>query len=362
MGSKGKVSSFQRKGKSNAINIRGTRPSIRNAQLLTSTGISSLDFLLGGGLPVGSVLLIEEDKFNVYSKLFTKYSISEGIVNDHCIFLGDLNEDSQELLKTLPSPCTVDVEKYKNPSSKEQMTIAWRYQDQKLQSNDPTGFNHNYDLTKYMEKSIVDKADLDTWKKCSECDEDKTNYFCLLKKIKQKIESASLLTSREKIPSNIMRVVLNSFGSPPWGMELSSNNKNEWAKLTKFLYCLKAAIRNSFSVAILTIPMHLCQDQALISRIYSCVDFVVNLESFQGSDKETNPIFKDYHGLFKIVKLPILNTLVPHMLDSTDWVFKLKRKSIKIEKLHLPPDISETSTNNSVGLCSSTNTGNKLDF
>ena len=50
------------------------------------------------------------------------------------------------------------------------------------------------------------------------------------------------------------------------------------------------------------------------------------------------------------------------MLDSTDWVFKLKRKSIKIEKLHLPPDISETSTNNSVGLCSSTNTGNKLDF
>lgn len=50
------MSSFQKRR--NLINIPGTKPSLQNGQLLVSTGNLSLDHILGGGIPIGSILLI----------------------------------------------------------------------------------------------------------------------------------------------------------------------------------------------------------------------------------------------------------------------------------------------------------------
>ncbi|KAJ2367955.1 Elongator subunit elp4, partial [Coemansia sp. RSA 2610] len=44
-----------------------TRLNPHSAQLLVSTGVPSLDDLLGGGLPVGGILMIEEDRQTGYS-------------------------------------------------------------------------------------------------------------------------------------------------------------------------------------------------------------------------------------------------------------------------------------------------------
>lgn len=60
-------------------------------------------------------------------------------------------------------------------------------------------------------------------------------------------------------------------------------------------------------------------------------DVAIRLESFAGSAKETNPLFKDYHGLFHIKKLPALNILAPHSLEFRDLAFKLRRKKFLIE-------------------------------
>ncbi|KAI2559220.1 elongator acetyltransferase complex subunit 4, partial [Homo sapiens] len=81
------------------VSIAGTRPSVRNGQLLVSTGLPALDQLLGGGLAVGTVLLIEEDKYNIYSPLLFKYFLAEGIVNGHTLLVASAKEDPANILQ-----------------------------------------------------------------------------------------------------------------------------------------------------------------------------------------------------------------------------------------------------------------------
>lgn len=38
------------------------------------------------------------------------------------------------------------------------------------------------------------------------------------------------------------------------------------------------------------------QNKAIIARITNLSDTVVHLESFIGSERETHPLYKDYHG------------------------------------------------------------------
>lgn len=72
------------------------------------------------------------------------------------------------------------------------------------------------------------------------------------------------------------------------------------------------------------------------------IDYSIELESFAGSDKETNPVFKEYNGLFFIRKISALNALAAHTPETYDLAFKLRRKRFVIEKLHLPPELQES--------------------
>uniref|UniRef100_A0A8B9SC37 Elongator complex protein 4 n=1 Tax=Apteryx owenii TaxID=8824 RepID=A0A8B9SC37_APTOW len=94
--------SFQRKaaaGGSRLVAIAGTRPAVRHGQLLLSSGLPSLDSVLGGGLAVGTLLLIEEDKFGVYSNLLFKYFLAEGVVSGHELFVASAKELPANILK-----------------------------------------------------------------------------------------------------------------------------------------------------------------------------------------------------------------------------------------------------------------------
>ncbi|KAJ9575291.1 hypothetical protein L9F63_025759, partial [Diploptera punctata] len=83
-------------------------------------------------------------------------------------------------------------------------------------------------------------------------------------------------------------------------------------------------------------------NESIVKRCEHLCDISVRLESFAGSEKETNPVYKDYHGLFHINKLSAINTLAPHIPESIDLAFKLKRRKFLIEKLHLPPELQES--------------------
>ncbi|XP_045124335.1 elongator complex protein 4-like [Portunus trituberculatus] len=343
----GAVSSFHKRGKARVVSIPGARPSVHNSQLLLSTGMPSLDHLLGGGLPVGSILLVEQDRHDVYSKLFLKYYLAEGVMSGHMLTLASLDESPQTLMATLPASTDREVDEDSATTTDQQMTIAWRYQSQSAPPASLASanrFSHNFDLLGTMEEDQVAKVDTCLFDGSEVESAASTGYYWpLLQQIERRIADGGLSTACNKAKTNVMRLAVHGLASPLWGWEFSRLEKDhQWHRLTTFLYGLRALVRSSFSVCMVTVPSHLFHDMALLRRLQALADFVVRLESFQGSDKETNPIFKDYHGLFHVVKLAAINTLVPPLLDATDWVFKLRRRRMVIERLHLPPELSET--------------------
>ncbi|XP_019594079.2 elongator complex protein 4 isoform X3 [Rhinolophus sinicus] len=371
--SKNNVTSFQRRGPrasssdsggSRLVSIAGTRPSVRNGQLLVSTGLPALDQLLGGGLAVGTVLLIEEDKYNIYSPLLFKYFLAEGIINGHTLLVASAKEEPEKILQELPAPLLddnckkefdEDIYNDKTPESNIKMKIAWRYQLLPKMEAGPVSssrFGHYYDVSKKMPQELIEAS--------------KWHGFFLPKKISStlNIEPCSLThgyikllqfiqkiiyeegfdgSNPQKKQKNILRIGIQNLGSPLWGDDVCcTENCDNSHNLTKFLYILRGLLRTSLSACIITMPTHLIQNKAIIARITNLSDTVVHLESFIGSEREANPLYKDYHGLIHIRQIPRLNNLICDVSDVKDLAFKLKRKLFTIERLHLPPDLSDT--------------------
>ncbi|XP_070549608.1 elongator complex protein 4-like isoform X2 [Ptychodera flava] len=286
--------SFQKKRRTKFVQIPGTRPSLHNGQLLVSTGVPSLDFVIGGGLAVGTVLLVEEDKYRSYADLLVKYFVAEGIISNHEIFLAAADKDPEKIIKDLPHPLDDDLvksvyeEREEAGDGAEKMKIAWRYEHlPKHQSNQGgVKFGHHYDLSRTIDEELIKRV------KCT--------CHCANKHLQEK-KQLSMNPSYEDVIHSVQRQIRQGgYDSPT------------------------------------------TEDAAFVRRLENLCDTVVKLESFAGSEKEKNPVYKEYHGLFTICKLPRLNSLTCHMPDSLDLAFKLKRKKFTIEKLHLPPDLSET--------------------
>ncbi|XP_073514185.1 elongator complex protein 4 isoform X3 [Phyllobates terribilis] len=292
--------SFRRKVRGKLPAIRGTRPSVHNGQLLVSTGVPAMDHVLGGGLAVGTLLLIEEDTYSTYSNLLLKYFLAEGVISGHEVFIASASDVPCKIIQDLPAPLTDEIptpDDAKNvsggPGSEETMKIAWRYQNLPKFESVPLSsarFGHYYDMSKTMSPDMLQSA--------------KTHSFYL---------------------PNIVPLD-ETYG-------LSSETTCDYIQL---LQSVQSAVhQGSFDGSN---P----QNKAIISRVRNLSDTVVGLESFIGSERESNPLYKDYHGLFLVHKIPRLNSLISDVSDTKDLAFKLKRKMFSIERLHLPPDLSDT--------------------
>ncbi|XP_006753999.1 PREDICTED: elongator complex protein 4 [Myotis davidii] len=371
--SKHNVTSFQRRGPRASgterggcrlESIAGTRPSVRNGQLLVSTGLPALDQLLGGGLAVGTVLLIEEDKYNTYSPLLFKYFLAEGVVAGHTSLVASAKEDPADILQGLPAPLLddnckkelgEDVHNHETSEFNSKMKIAWRYQLLPKMEAGPVSsskFGHYYDASKKIPRELIEASNWHGFflpeKISSALNEEPCSltpdYIKLLQFIQKIIYEEGFDGSNpQKKQKNILRIAIQSLGSPLWGDDVCcTGNCDNSHSLTKFLYILRGLLRTSLSACLITQPTELIQNKAIIARITNLSDTVIHLESFIGSNRETNPLYKDYHGLIHIRQIPRLNNLMCDVSDVKDLAFKLKRKLFIIERLHLPPDLSDT--------------------
>lgn len=129
-----------------------TKFSQPNQLLLVSTGCPSLDELLGGGIAVGSILLIRRDPMDgQYSDLMLRYFQSQALASDPAthssLIVTDADGDPRSFANSLLHATTIPVDRLTRENDNDEksseggnktttttttttMKIAWRYQHQ----------------------------------------------------------------------------------------------------------------------------------------------------------------------------------------------------------------------------------------
>nr|XP_046189298.1 elongator complex protein 4 [Oncorhynchus gorbuscha] len=365
------TTSFQKKSRSKLVSIPGTRPSIQNGQLIVSTGVTSLDYVIGGGLAVGTLLLIEEDRYDSYSRMLLKYFLAEGVVCGHELYVASALDHPNDILQELPapilddiaSPKTEDQAKSCDPESQDAMKIAWRYQNlPKVQTAlaSSSRFGHYYDVSKTMDPEICQAA------RCHGfyLPEHSTTvtsptattpgqspmpetYSSLLNNLQEVIHREGFDGSVPQTKSrNILRIGLHSLGSALWDDDLCCReNPNHGHALTTLDFMCTATPWAMHQV--------IATNRALMGNITRLCDTAIALDAEKGKETieeatltiEMHPwmmctlsfiqigflLSSSLPGLLDVRQLPYLNCLVCDLPDNKDLAFKLKRKQFTIE-------------------------------
>ncbi|KAJ3301184.1 Elongator subunit elp4 [Blyttiomyces sp. JEL0837] len=386
---------------------RSTKISPHNGHLVTSTGILSLDEVLGGGLPSGTLLLLQEDRHTGYASLIYRYFIAQGIVGGHAMCVASADEVPNGIVGNLMA--VVGVEDDGSSSSKgeddkdkdedvdggmvggfgqgrslgmgslrdprgDRMSIAWRYQGLPKFSSSVSGggnvatgggtkgdgpYCHLFDLTKKMPEATITAASkmmalLDVQELITPETTAAQTYQKLFDNLKEMLAQGAFSNNSSTPPGgipNFLRIAIQSVGSFAWGK--GSGDVSSCRALFKFIISLRALLRDTRAVCMVTIPAYLYGDHhgvsgsPFIKSLQHACDGVIEIESFTGSQRQFGEEFtSDYHGFLHPHKLPTLNTLTPAtripITELYSLAFRVRRKRFYVETFHLPPE-KETS-------------------
>lgn len=134
------ATSFVRGGKAaNRILPPGTRPGL-HGQILTSSGLADLDKILGGGLPLGTLIVVLEDSFAPHHLILLRYFLAQGVQNQQSLFFTSPLPSPRSFLSTLPGVSESHGEKRGSQKTKGEeggrsetqekddgLRIAWQY-------------------------------------------------------------------------------------------------------------------------------------------------------------------------------------------------------------------------------------------
>lgn len=377
----------------------GTFPSPKSTPPLVSTGSSCLDSILltpnhsSTSIPLTSLIVLKSDLNTNYAHHLLRYFAAEGITNGqggvHCAWLGllsafdytrekqdhgsssdlaskdkqhsnnDLNVDTNDIktsssFKLDESNINLNDEKVEQfiKEKQSELKIAWQYRDlveKQIKRNvrfeatvEQSLHCHDFDLSKEIQNQYLESVKNDI--KVLNL-EDGVSIEDL-----EDLVSTSLKTSIQRMenynPNDlensknpVQRIILEHFGSNMYFCKESSTEKRNKC-LIQFLHKLKYLLRKSASVCFITLPANGISS-SLEEAVYSIADLVLDMYSFTGSNVDVSHSYElsGYTGMINIKKLPHFNTATAHFFpEILSYVFKLKRRKMYIEKLHLPPE------------------------
>lgn len=318
----------------------GVRLSSKDARWITSSGSSSFDYYLSGGIPMKSLLVIEEDTMD-YASVLLKFFAAEGLKQDHAIWLGpsigetwfrQLPGDSDRPNKNENS---AGEDSHSSPPSKnpqqERMKIAWRY-EQVSKTKAPTldmippGYTHSFDLS----KNLIVKSDMKYAVSPFPLETGSNPYAPVIESLTRFL---STLT-----PGTVCRLVLPSILSPAFYSIRATHPQH----FIRFIHTLSSLIKCTTSVHLIcmcSVPSTLfSRDCEQIFWLENLASAVFSLHPFPV--KETvNGLVTQPLGLFRIHKLPLALPFTNHANsnEAGDLSFTVSKRRFTIEPWVLPP-------------------------
>ncbi|KAM7536639.1 hypothetical protein Aperf_G00000084578 [Anoplocephala perfoliata] len=324
--------------------ISGLKRLISQGCFVTGSGIPVFDDLLGGGLLLGGSTLFIEDYHRTYIRYFIRLYVAQGLLYHHNIYLVSPLDKIGSFLLGLPGLYESNAE---TDPSDDQMKIAWRYQNlpgSQTSIGIKNSLSNEFDLSKNL--------DVDALVKTSKLtpSELRIDPFSSLEDNLQKV--LTLVETIVKSENNCAgRIVIDSIASPMWG----NHPRNLQRCLAAFMVRLRLLIRLSFITVYITVSKQALQDSGLDSRWLSYADHIFGVVGFDGlegvDNVAANPLYKEHHGLLKILKIPSVSglNLAPISRPLTcDWAFKVKRRQFVLQHLNLPPCLSEDASRSNV--------------
>ncbi|GJE85779.1 PAXNEB-domain-containing protein [Phanerochaete sordida] len=352
------MSSFKRKTTAKQPDAPpGTKPLAGAAGVhITSTGIPSLDDILGGGLPLRCTqLVLAPDAHSAYGELVQKYFVAQGLAagQDVCVVHECPRAFVEACMWTpaapgvLPAAAHADEDEEKAAEGDAKIKIAWRYEQMKqFQTTVPASnqsgddFCQVFDLTSRIPPVAVDAAI--SKQQLSFIEVGQSTERPLRRVLNQIVE----LLGPEESETNsrkALRVCIPALGSPAWG-------DVEPQDICYFLYSLRAALaKRRHACASISLPPYLCDvdfgGPGWVQKLGWLSDACVSLSAFT-ANPSLSAIFPSYHGFVHIHTLPSPLVLVPPSdrfstlrgLSSSgenNLAFKNMRKRLVFETLHL---------------------------
>ncbi|XP_057815594.1 elongator complex protein 4 isoform X1 [Cryptomeria japonica] len=365
----------------------GTKLSANGVSLM-STGFAGLDKVIGGGIPIGGIVMIMEDIEAPHHLLLLRYFMAQGLVHKHPLLYASPLASPQAFFGTLPNIAQIKESKLESERSPkytevgENLRIAWQYrkyfnekqsaESHRFQQSELTSFSRiaksnplsagntndfcsNFDLRKPMERSMLNTSKVECVSLQAISD---------LTVIKEKC--SSFLSKFPRVQggvSEVGRIAIQSLCAPQ-----CRHSDGDWEMLL-FLKTLRAMLRASNAVAMITFPSSLLSP-SFCTRWQHLADIVLSVKAIPDDDKELATMLTDYQdmlGFVHIHKLACINTQVPIVLEANTYSLKLLRKrTVVLERLNQAPvDASSGESYGTVStaaLCSRSNTGSALDF
>ena len=319
---------------------RGAWPSAHNSRVLVSAGLHELDACLGGGLPLGSVLLLEEDAATAHALTLLRLFAAEGVACGHALALASADAPAAELLASLPlersSVPQTEVPRPPRPAAAAAaapaLKVAWRYGA--LVSGGGGGAPgrapgkrhcHSFDLSQRMTAAGAAPPS-GRQQLLHDVLPGAAAYAGAIAALRA-FAAADGDVKHVGAARRVVRIGVHALGSPLWGAPDES-------QAVAFVHALRGLCASAGCVAIVTAPAHL-QSPRCRARLRCLADAVISLDAFEG--RAPSEGLGDHTGLLHVRKLPRHGALAAQVSGNSVFGFMATARRWAISPLHPPP-------------------------